>query len=388
MIKKLFPLIAVVPLLPCLMVSCAGEAETEAAFPFPGAPAKILLQKEIGNPEELPPDVFFDYLAHLSPGPVIPGIFQGAVPQGMAYIPSADTMVISNYMDDGAPSVLTMVSMGNGGMTGYLRLQDENGSPYTGHVGGLAVTEKHLWIASDRNLFMLPLNKVTKTAGTGPGGSDLLLPPPFHTEVTGAFATAVPGVLLVGEFWSSDGRYPTAKSHHYTSPNGTRSHALMAGFYLDKKSGEIPEANRKDRVVYPDFFITLPDRVQGAVWIDELLILSRSYGRKNLSTLSVYFSPLDFEKERDLKGAEHGAEDFFTLENGRRVPVLHLDTRYLRSHITAPPMTEGITGYGTQAALLFESGSNKYRSTARLPRDRIDLLDRELFFGSFADMSN
>lgn len=388
-------LFALLLLLGSILFSCAGQPEVADPFSLPVGEPKLLVQREIGSPEVLPTDIFSDYLACMSPGPVIPGIFQGAVPQGMALLPSTDTMVISNYMDSGEPSVLTLLSMKTGEQEGYLWLHNEDGTPYTGHVGGLAVTERYLWIASDEDLFMVLLGRIRDALPEAEKGIDFFLPPPLHTEVIGAFATVVPGILLVGEFWSPDGRYPTSKNHHYTSPDGTRNHALLAGFRLDPDSGGIPEANRSGGVLYPDFFISLPDRVQGAVFIDDLLILSRSYGRKNLSTLSVYNSPLfgegsgkDALRQNLSRAAEEpaneveiagAAEDFFTFENGKTVQVLHLDGRNLKADITAPPMTEGIIGYRGNIALLFESGSGKYRYTAGFPRDRMDLLDPGLF---------
>lgn len=70
--------------------------------------------------------------------------------------------------------------------------------------------------------------------------------------------------------------------------------------------------------------------------------------------------------------------DFFTLDNSMRVPVWHLDSTNLEHSITAPPMSEGIAVVGDKLAVLYESGADKYRRTARLPQDRIHLLDLDL----------
>ncbi|MFW6011349.1 MAG: hypothetical protein ACOC8Q_02455, partial [Desulfosalsimonas sp.] len=82
------------------------------------------------------------------------------------------------------------------------------------------------------------------------------------------------------------------------------------------------------------------------------------------SYLSFYRNPL-FKKEQDT----------FRFENGKKVPVWHLDGSNHVKTMTAPPMTEGIANFQGELAVLFESGSDKYRRNARLPQDRIQILD-------------
>jgi hypothetical protein len=145
----------------------------------------------------------------------------------------------------------------------------------------------------------------------------------------------------------------------------------MAGFYLDEDTGDIKDAMRDAGTAYPSFFISIPDQVQGAAFTREHIILSRSYGRKNNSLLSVYRIP--FHRQ---------PEDYFTLENKTDVPVWHLDCRHHVRTITAPPMTEGIVMVEGALAVLFESAADKYRRTSRFPQDRIHFLDTEKLISS------
>ena len=62
------------------------------------------------------------------------------------------------------------------------------------------------------------------------------------------------------------------------------------------------------------------------------------------------------------------------IENGRSIPVWILDSNNLKVEIDSPPMTEGVTEYRGSIAVLYESGSNKYRSSAKNPQGRIHLL--------------
>ncbi len=90
---------------------------------------------------------------------------------------------------------------------------------------------------------------------------------------------------------------------------------------------------------------------------DNNIYLSQSYGRKNNSRISVYSNPL-----------EGFADNNFVIEKNLIIPVWILDEDKLIIEIISPPMTEGIADYKGAIAVLYESGSDKYRSTAKTPR--------------------
>lgn len=329
-----------------------GQQHPEEAF--------ILIQREIGKNEGLPEKEFSDYMTFAGRGPVIPGLVHGFIPQGMEYLPEHESVVISNYMLGDRASALTLVSMQDGELEKVLWLHNKDGSRHRGHMGGVAATKKHLWLASGKYFYKIPLEKITK-ATEDPG---LSLGIPLSTEVKCSFATASGSVLYIGEFRTWGRRYSTKTSHTYKTAHGSRNHALMAGFVLDEQTDSIKASMIESKTAYPSFFISIPDKVQGAAFMGEYVILSQSYGRKNNSYLSFYRNPL-FKKEQDT----------FTFENGEKVPVWHLDGSNHVKTISAPPMTEGIANFQGELAVLFESGSDKYRRNARFPQDRIQILD-------------
>ncbi len=181
------------------------------------------------------------------------------------------------------------------------------------------------------------------------------------------FAASSENFLYIGEFRNQRKRYQTKPSHVYTTPDGGKNFALMACFAVDEQSGDIqktPGSPGLPDTVYPSFFISIPDEVQGAAFFDKHVVLSQSYGRRNISRLSVYRNPFGSMPV-----------DFFSFTNIFRVPVRHLDgTNHVKT-INAPPMTEGIAVARDSLAVLFESGAGKYRKSAWLPQDRIQLLD-------------
>src|SRR5262249_22150188 len=80
-------------------------------------------------------------------GPTIPGLRQGAIPQGLVYWEQEDWFLISHYFEEKAnTSVVTAVQAKTGKLEGCLTLGEASGEPHMGHVGGLAVSDKYLWI--------------------------------------------------------------------------------------------------------------------------------------------------------------------------------------------------------------------------------------------------
>ena len=163
-----------------------GEQNTGKLF-F-GVPE--LVQQELQSEEFLNSGEYSFYISHFKKGPVIPGLFQSAVPQGMTYYSDKDLILISNYMFDTRPSCITAVSMSDGLLKKTLWLLNPDGSPYTGHVGGLAVSEKYLWIASGKGVYSVSLNAFEKQKNN----TNLQMENFFPTAVKGSFSTFSDGI--------------------------------------------------------------------------------------------------------------------------------------------------------------------------------------------------
>ena len=318
-----------------------------------------LVQQEISAEESGDREEYSFYNSIRENGPVIPGIFQAAVPQGMAYYSDEDIMLISNYMFDGRPSCITAVSMSDGLLTKILWLLNPDGSPHKGHVGGLAVSKKHLWIASGKGVYYISLEIFSSQQDN----SNLTMTAFAPTAAKGSFATFADGILWIGEFTSRDGSYSVPDSHHFRTTDAAMNHGWLAGFILDSVLDMINPDHKISDVSYPDYILSIPDEVQGAAFIRDKIILSQSYGRNNDSRISIYQNPMN---ETSINDA--------TLDNGRSIPVWILEKENLEREIMAPPMTEGIVEYKGSAAVLYESGSDKYRNSAKNPQGRIHIL--------------
>lgn len=363
---KRFLIVALRLLLLCLFTGSCAAGPQEGLLAQEDSLGIALSQQEIPHARQIPNSGFVDYLSLMQEGPVIPGLLQGAVPQGNAYIREAGLLVISNYMSQGLPGVLTFISMQDFELKKVLWLYNKDGSMHLGHLGGLARTREHLWIASERTVYKVPLQELL-AADT----QDMLfLGQGWRTEVRACFAAASESVLYVGEFRTRGRRYATKPSHTYSTVNGSRNQALMAGFSLDRETDDIKDHRLVSGTAYPSFFVSIPDQVQGAAFAGDYIILSQSYGRRNASSLSVYRTP--FAQE---------TEDVFAFEDELQIPVWHLDSSKHVRTVKIPPMSEGIAKVDGQLAVIYESGAAKFRRFAYLPLDRIQLVDLNLLLG-------
>jgi hypothetical protein len=286
-------------------------------------------------------------------GPVIAGLAQGAVPQGMTRLPSAPatTVLTSHYADDGGPSRLVLIDWGTGSVTGTVSLIEPGGAAHVGHVGGIAADQHSLWVASDAYLYRGDIAPLVH----GNSGSDYPLAEQITTEATYevAFCSVYNDLVWAGEF-ALDDKYPTDPSHHLKARDGTLRRGWISGY--DPDSG----------FEHPQQVLSIPDRAQGMYATDDYIYLSISYGRRHRSRVEIHRNPLSTPPHRMAQTSK-----------GKTVPLWFLDaTTELRS-IDLPPMSQNLIVIDGQLAVLFESGASKFRFFGKKPLDHIVLLPLE-----------
>ncbi|NNJ27082.1 hypothetical protein [Alienimonas chondri] len=347
--------------------------------------AALLLVAVVGPPLTQAPARSFEGLK-LPPGtlagPVIPGLREGAVPQGLAWTPATDDapacFLISHDRADAAASCVSVVEAKSGTLRAVVALAEPDGTPHAGHVGGLAAIGDDLFLASDGRVLRYPL---------APFLSDT--PPPTlaaaaerEDETQADCCTARIGAegseLWVGEFaryalFSKD--YPTDSTHHVTDRAGVSKYAWICrsdpGDPTGRVTGILSVRQRVQGLCFlpPTSADRNGDRINGnASGEPGEIVLSLSYGRTNDSSLVVYRDPTGDPPHRTA-----------TLD-GRDVPLWFLDERNFVRETTFPPMSEGIAfvpaapGAPPRLAVLSESGAKKYQSGGRGPLDVIALL--------------
>ncbi len=296
-------------------------------------------------------------------GPVIPGLMEGSVPQGLAYLKEKGWLLISSYMNRALPSNITAVDLKDGKLKKTIWLAEEGGVPFTGHVGGICVSKKHIWVASGNGLHGILIENFLKAKDN----STLIFSTDFPTEVRASFATSTDGYVWVGEFsYYPDGiasRYSTKKLHHLKAPDGKNQYGWAVGYKLDEET-DMPVSAQ------PQYVLSIMDKVQGMAFYRDYIFLSTSYGRSNNSRLLVHKNPMIALKDKPHTYVELG---------GKKVPLWFIYSGNQANVLVTPSMMEGITMAEGKLALLFESGADKYRSTGIWPLDKMYLLDIERF---------
>ena len=304
-----------------------------------------------GGLQQAPPREIADSLmlpADVTLGPVVAGLAQGAVPQGMTQLAAPERLLTSHYADDGGPSRLVVTDWQSGTATATFQLVGPEGQSHNGHVGGIAADTASLWVASDAYLYRGELDQLMGT----PAGGDFQLVEKFTTEATHevAFCSVYDHRVWAGEFALGE-KYPTDPSHHLKARDGSLRRGWISGYDPGKGFD------------HPEQVLSIPDRAQGMVATDDYIFLSISYGRRNRSTIEIYRNPLADPPHRRVQTSK-----------GVDVPLWFLDGENLLRAIDLPPMSQNIVLIEGQLAVLFESGASRFRYFGKKPLDYIVLL--------------
>ena len=257
------------------------------------------------------------------------------------------------------PSVILVLDP-NGKLVAEYNIYNADGTPYTGHVGGIAVTEDYLYFSGpadkDGNytLAEFPLSELTLN-----GSQTIKIKDTVAIPIGTGYVFYADGMLWIGNFYLK-GTYDLGKIFNFTIPSssGKEYGGYAAAYDLSYKEVKRLEVKDGDKYAVPDFVLATPDKVQGFAYRDGKVTLSISYGRKKTSTLAFYKINLSNPTGR------------ITVD-GNKYPFIILDTTNMVASMTALPMTEGLT-YSEDGELLvlFESAAQKY-SDSRDPTDYI-----------------
>lgn len=285
---------------------------------------------------------------------IIPGLSQGFVPQGLAYWRDTDWLLVSGYSDDGA-SRLIVIDRQHGDLLKVLTLENDDGSLFNGHSGGVALDMHSVYIASDGFVYTASLESIRQAGSV----DTLRFLSSFKTPTNASFCTWFNGILWVGDFYYGKG-YPSAPYKHRVNRDGEPTRAWIAGYDSEPVAGS----------GVPDYILSVGDRIQG-MSVDDAshIVLSQSYGRRNDSALLFFNTPLGTEPDEHVE------------LYGSRVPLWHLDGYNAVKTLCAPPMSEGIAWTSSGIFVLFESAAKKYMHgspKSRNPLDRIWRLKPEL----------
>ena len=277
---------------------------------------------------------------------VIPGLREGFVPQGITYLPKDDALLFAGYSGGEDNSALISVNRETGKLLKQVKLNNLDGSKYTGHAGGVCATETDIYVSNAHTLYRISLDTYEKLPENASCAFEEEIPVPVNSS----YCSYADGVLWVGEF-QYGGDYPTDASHRVNSADGIQR-AWTCGYRM---------AEGQDFSA-PDYILSMTERIQGMTALNGKIYLSQSYGRRNDSVIYRYGNVLS-------------AEPAQTVEvNGKEVPLWILDSGAREAALMGPPMTECLCTVDGEIYVVFESAAKTYMNPAKPslnPMDRV-----------------
>lgn len=282
-----------------------------------------------------------EYMANAAPGVVLPGLTDGEnlVPQGIAYWAEKNWLLVSYYVDkydsaDAGAAVIAALDLNTNQTVGVYKFTKADGSAFTAHMGGIAVGTYNLYYTDgNHGIGYIPLTELTaetKTISISVGESVSIAG--INNGAETSYLSMSNGLLWTGNFYNKD----------YSKVPG-KYLSMMYGYEISGTDSASEFASLKAIAEKPTYVVAAPDsvdQIQGVAYRNGQIILSRSYGRKNDSALTIYSCTLDKNS---------------TVDN----PTVLSDKI---KEVKSLPMSEGITLAGTNMLYnLFESGAAYYR---------------------------
>ena len=310
---------------------------------------------------------------------IIPGLNEHATPQGLTYRKDKNMFYLSSYFyGQVTTSVIFAVDAQTGEKTSEYYLYQADGTPYCGHVGGISVSEKDLYIADGEYVHRISLSQIDTIGKKG----NLFLEESINlasgssTRPSNAFIYCADGYLWTGNYHNS------SVDKFSKKPFSEKYYTAIRAYKLDmsETSGLSAEYKTKNTDKYeynytPAFIYTVNEEgVQGVSVTENLLFLSCSHIEDKYGFLHTYDRPEADESEEKL-----------IYDDDREVSLIHLNPR--KSLNTIPGNEETVI-VDNHIYSSFESGDIRFRFSVMGPAtDSIWRIDLEKLLSS-AEMSD
>lgn len=259
----------------------------------------------------------------------MPGLMDGFIPQGLENY--ADGFIMSGYMNNKGPSRIYILD-GEGKYTA-VELYKANGDSFTGHAGGIAVSDGYVYVGGSNGLYVFSEADVSDGDGRA---SQIGF---FDAGLTCAWVQVYGDYVIAGSFYEEPD-YTTESWQHVTTPSGEEHKSMMLVFNRD------PEADLGIDLT-PVCALSVRNKVQGAAFTEEGVILSTSLG---LGSSVLYFYKPDVSNASSIRVGGEGDE----------IPLLYLDSTTLTYEMKLPPMAEEIAIRDGRVYVSNESACLKY----------------------------
>lgn len=341
----------------------------------------------------------------------IPGLREGAVPQGMGNCELSYNLkdengntvsngqqyfFISAYMTDGSPSRI-YVTGGDTGYVGYVTMKNTDGTDYTGHCGGIAANNNGstVWVTGEGTVYVARSSEnkdndynntateiIEKAQGkikdeNGNVDRAINFTASFDANCNADFCyyyddpryvSLSYDKLYVGEFYRK-GAYETDGAHRVTTPNGYKNYAFMYEYAVNSDAtskyglttlSTTNATNLNEEVPRIYSIFSIPEKVQGMAVAGNNILLSQSYGLAN-SAITVFDKNKAMSKSdkyKELKGKDFAYKGVYITAGGKQIQyydstelkVYYLDCNdkeMLKQTYSIPSMSEGLCTVST-----------------------------------------
>ncbi len=295
-------------------------------------------------------------------GFVIPGLYEGFIPQGIFYVEEEEIFLISGYYKDKAlPSRIILVDKeGNfiksvGGIT-------KKGNYTYGHFGGVAVFGDYVYIATTGVTHVFLLSEILVAEDE----DYCLVHKALYTDTTCSFVNVCNGVMYIGEFVEDSAEEKKEATNVYTHM-GQTFYARCNAFILDENA---PWGIREDMIdsegnLTPDFAFGIPLKAQGfAVLGNGRVVVTSSATPITNSNVYIYDDVTADEPE------------MLITVNGKEVPLYLLMICDRVSFVKAPTYLEEVTLFEDGSVyLMTESAAAPYIGKSKNPIDNVIKFD-------------
>ena len=268
-------------------------------------------------------------------GFVIPYSNKSYIAQGISYDQGSGNFYLTGYMKDGSASPILVVNKETRKLVNAVRMAKPDGSAFTGHAGGLSVTDGKIYIAGSGDCCFYVFDKAAvdnAARNSSISYTDVVDVKGVGDQIKVSFSTYYNGLLYAGEF-HREPNYKLSDAHQVMTSDGLQ-YGLAVGFTLT------------DGKAVPQVAFSLPDLVQGMCFSGDAIYLTTSWGLGKSKVYKYNFGSLKPEGTKEVCGVT--------------VPLYTLTTANTTASYVLPPMAEEIEYVDGRFYITNESASDKY----------------------------
>ena len=300
-----------------------------------------------------------EFNKHSEEGFIIPGLYEGFIPQGIFYEEENDIFLISGYYKDKVQPSRVIVVDGEGNFVKSVGCLTLKGNKATGHFGGIAAFKDNVYVATTSVTHVLSLSEILSAEDDG----YVHIQKELYTDTTCSYVNVCDGVLYIGEFTDITIDDVKGATNIYTSKLGEKFFSRCNAFILDENGVCGIKADRIDEEgnLTPDFAVTTPFKIQGMTRLND--------GSFVFTASSTAITNSRVYKYRDVT---KGEPDEIIEVNGVDVPLYYCDMFDKTGSYRVPTYLEEITLYKDGSVyIITESAASAYIKQSKNPIDNV-----------------